>query len=107
MSETIGFCVALFLALYGTASLLHRLTLCILRPERGMHSFSVAYLREGDENAEQLVRFFRARARREETLLLVDNGADSTQREIVRRLCDGQRDIRFITAENFVGENCI
>ena len=48
-----------------------------------------------------------ARARREETLLLVDNGADSTQREIVRRLCDGQRDIRFITAENFVGENCI
>ena len=107
MSETLGFCAALFLALYGAACLLHRLSLLILRPTRDVHSFSVAYLREGDENAEQIIRFFRAQARRRETLLLVDDGADRTQCEIAKKLCDGRWDVRFVTAENFVGENCI
>ena len=106
MPETIGCCVMLFLALLGVGCLLRCLCLLILRPTRDMPCFSVAYLRKNDENAEQIVRFFRMRARRGEKLLLVDNGADGTQREIAEKLCADGTDVQFLTAENFVAENC-
>ncbi len=106
MSENIAFCIVLFLALYGILCLLRRLTLLVLRPAQRLSSFSVAYLREGTQDAEQIIRYFRAKADREDVLLLIDNGADEVEKQIVERLCENRRDVRFIRAENFVEENC-
>ena len=107
MSEGIAYCIVLFFALYGISVLLRRLTLHILRPQEKLPSFSVAYLRTGKQNAEQIVRYFRAKAEREDVLLLIDNGITEEEKTIVKRLCGDRRDVQLITAENFVEENCI
>lgn len=107
MTETLAFSIVLLLALYGVACLLHRLTLLILRPEKQLPSFSVAYLREDTSNTEQIIRYFRAKAGKDDVLLLVDNGVTNSQKEIATRLCSGRRDVRFLDAQNFVEENCI
>ena len=107
MAEGLAFTVVLLLALYGVACLMHYLVLAILRPEKTLCSFSVAYLREDTCNCEQIVRYFRAKADKGDVLLLVDNGVSETEKEIVRRLCENRRDVRLLDAEIFVEENCI
>lgn len=107
MSEGIAFCIVLFFALYGVICLLRRFCLCVLRPEKGLPTFSLAYLYADTRNTEQIVRYFRAKAEREDVLLLVDNGVTTEEKQVLERLCDGRRDIRFISAEKIVEDNCI
>lgn len=107
MHESIAFSVVLFFALYGIICLLRRLTLLVLRPTEQLRTFSLAYLRENTQNTEQIVRYFRAKADREDVLLLIDNGVLEEEKQVLRRLCENRRDVRFITAEKFVKENCI
>lgn len=107
MSETIAFCAALFLMLYGVFSIIRQLSLLLLKPSGSLFSFSVAYLHPQSENAEQIIHYFRARAEREDILLLVDDGISNDERAVIEKLCENRRDIRFIGAENFDEENCI
>ncbi len=107
MWESILLFAMLFFALYGILCLIQRLGVLILRPERPPSTFSLAYVKEEDENAEQIIRYFRARAEREEVLLLVDNGTSAEQKRVINKLCEDRRDIRFLSEENFPAENCI
>jgi len=107
MSEGIAFSLVLFFALYGVVCLLRKLTLLILRPAEGLAAFSVAFLRKDTQNSEQIVRYFRAKAERDDVLLLVDNGVTDGEKEVVQRLCRDRTDVRLLDAQNFVEENCI
>ena len=106
MWENVLLCAVLFFALYGIMGLIRRLGVLVLRPERPLTTFSVAYVREEDENAEQIIRYFRARADREEVLLLVDNGVSPEQKRVIGKLCEERCDVRFLSEENFTAENC-
>lgn len=106
MTENIAFVAVLFLALYGIACLLHRLTLKILTPTQKISTFTLSFIRKETENVEQLIRYFRAKADKNDVLLLIDNGATKEQTEIIETFCNGRQDIRFLTAEKFVEENC-
>lgn len=106
MSDSVLLFVVLCFALYGILCLIHRVSLLILEPDRRLHTFSLAYLRHGDENAEQIIRYFRARAGREDVLLLVDSGVDAGEKQVIRKMCENRRDVRLISEENFAGENC-
>ncbi len=106
MENSVLFCAVLFFALYGIMCLIRRLCLLILRPDEPPCTFSLAYLRCGHHNAEQIIRYFRARAEREEVLLLVDNGVDAGEKQVIRKLCENRRDVRFLSEENFSAENC-
>ncbi len=106
MAEGIAFCAVLFFALYGVVCLLRRLVLLVLCPRERLYTFSLAYLRGDTENTEQIIRYFRTKADREDVLLLVDNGVSDQQKEIIGRFCENRQDIRFISDENFVEENC-
>ncbi len=107
MKAEIMLSIVLFLALYGIACLLHRLSVRILQPTVKPLIFEVAYLRKDTENIEQIVRYFRLKAEKNAILLLVDNGVTAEQKAVMERLCASRRDVRFLTAENFVEENCI
>ncbi len=107
MRENIAFVVVLLLALYGIACLLHRFTLKILMPTEKIPTFMLTFIRKDTENVEQLIRYFRAKADKNDVLLLVDNGATKEQKDVIQMLCQGRRDVRFLTAEKFVEENCI
>ena len=107
MWENVLLCAVLFFALYGIMGLIRRLGVLVLRPERPPTTFSVAYVQEEDENAEQIIRYFRARAEREDVLLLVDNGVSQEQKRVIGKLCEERRDVRFLSGENFAAENCI
>lgn len=106
MQTEIMFCVVMVLTIYGVACLLHRLSLHILKPHEQPLCFEVAYLRENTENVEQIVRYFRMKADKGAVLLLVDNGLSDEQKQVVGQLCKYKRDVRFLTMENFVEENC-
>ena len=107
MSANVAFCVLLLFALYGIAGLLRRLTILILRPEKPPRTFSLAYLNHDTQNVEQIIRYFRTKAEREDVLFLIDNGVSEAEKTILEKMCAEQSDVRFITAENFVEENCI
>lgn len=106
MLENITFAAVLLLALYGITCLLHRLMLAVLRPVKNIHSFTLAFLREDTENPEQIIRYFRTKADKNDVLMLVDNGMTEEQKRIVETLCRNRRDVRLLSVENFVAENC-
>ena len=106
MQESFAFCVVLFLALYGICCLLRRLTLLVLLPRETLHTFSLAYLRKDTQNTEQIVRYFQAKAEKGDLLMLVDNGVSEDEKQVLHRLCANSRNIRLISDENFVEENC-
>lgn len=107
MAEGMGFCVVLFLALYGVFCILRRLSLQILKPSERLCTFTLAYLHKDAENAEQIIRYFRAQAEEEHVLLLVDNGVSPGEEEVIRKMCENRQDVRFLSAKNFPEENCI
>ncbi len=107
MKAEIMLSIVLFLALYGIACLLHRLSVRILQPTVKPVMFEVAYLRADTENVEQIIRYFRMKAEKDAVLLLIDNGVGEEQKAVLERLCADRHDVRFLTAENFVEENCI
>lgn len=107
VQESIAFCLLLFLGLYGIVSILQRVCIWILRPAGGLSFFGVVYLRRETENVEQIIRYFRAKADKNDVLLLVDNGVEEHEKVVINKLCENRRDVRFISVENFVEENCI
>ena len=106
MAQSVGFCVVLFLALYGVFGILRWLSLQVLKPSEQLRTFTLAYLHKDAENAEQIIRYFRARADKEQVLLLVDNGVSSDAQTVIRKLCENRQDVRFLSAKNFPEENC-
>lgn len=106
MLENITLVAVLLLALYGIACLLHRLILAVLRPVGHIASFTLAFLRADTENPEQIIRYFRAKADKSDVLMLVDNGMTEEQKRIVETLCKNRQDVRLLSDENFVAENC-
>lgn len=97
VAECVGFCIVMFLALYGVIGLLRQLSLMALKPPDRLCTFTVAYVNRHTENAEQLIRYFRAQAGKEQVLLLVDNGVTAEQATVIRKLCENRRDIRFLS----------
>ncbi len=106
MSQWIGGSVVLFLSLYGVVCLLHKLSLLLLRPQNVFHSFSLAFLSENTQNAEQIIRYFRLKAAKEDVLLLIDNGVLPHEKQVVERMCATCPNVRFLNIEKNTQENC-
>ena len=97
MGENIAFAVVLFLALYGVVEIIRHIGFWILKPDRGYAVFWLTYIDADTDNIEQLIRYFRSTATREETLLLVDNGMRADTRAVVEKMTAGYGNIRLLT----------